>query len=149
MAKSPYLKPLIVILTGVLFVGAAVAVTTLTIPPVTISAQAAVTSSPCGGVLALSGGPSPGSGTLRYNCPPSSGAFAVTTTGSDTPTFTAPSQITSVGYVSHSATSCSGFKTVTSGSSTTLDVTGDYDICANYSCPTGCTIAQWTFTWAT
>jgi hypothetical protein len=28
-------------------------------------------------------------------------------------------------------------------------VTGDYDICANYSCPTGCTIAQWTFTWAT
>jgi len=145
---SPYIKPLVVIMTGVLFVGAAVAITTLNIPVTVIPSQNAVTSSACGGTLALSGGPTPGTGTLRYECPPSSGAFTVTTVGSDTPTFSPPSQITSVGYVSHSATSCSGSTTLTSGTSTTLASTGDFDICAGYSCPTGCTIATWTFSWS-
>jgi len=148
LLQTPYGKPLILVLVGVLFVGVAVASTTLTIPSTVIPAQAAVTSSACGGVLALSGGPNPGSGTLRYTCPPSSGAFTVTTTGTDTPTFSEPSQITSVGYVSHSASSCSGFTTLTSGSSTTLSAIGDNDICASYSCPTGCTIASWTISWS-
>src|SRR5216117_2794795 len=137
---SPYIKPLVVIMTGVLFVGAAVAITTLNIPVTVIPSQNAVTSSACGAT--------PGTGTLRYECPPSSGAFTVTTVGSDTPTFSPPSQITSVGYVSHSATSCSGSSTLTSGTSTTLASTGDFDICAGYSCPTGCTIATWTFSWS-
>src|SRR5438309_764350 len=75
-------------------------------------------------------------------------AFTITTTGTDTPTFSEPSQITSVGYVSHSASSCSGFTTLTSGSSTTLSALGDNDICASYSCPTGCTIASWTISWS-
>jgi len=146
--SSPYLKPLILVMTGILFVGAAVAVTTLTIPSTIIPSQNAVTSSTCGGTLALSGGPPPGSGTLRYVCPPSSGAFTVSTIGADTPTFNPPSQITSVGYVPHSATSCSGFTTLTSGASTTLSSTGDFDVCASYSCPTGCTIATWSFSWS-
>ena len=145
---TAYAKPLILIIVGALFVSAAIATTTLTIPPTVITAQAAVTSSACGGTLALSGGASPGSGTLRYNCPPSSGAFTVTTTGSDTPTFSAPSQISSVGYVSHSASSCSGSTTITSGSTTILATTGEYDICASYSCPTGCNIASWSISWA-
>ena len=145
--QTPYGKPLILILIGILFIGAAVAATSLTIPATTILAGTAVTTSACGGTLALSGGPTPGSGTVRYNCPPSSGAFTVTTAGSDSPTFNPPSQITAVGYVSHSASSCSGFTTLTSGSSTIL-VTGDYDVCANYSCPTGCTISSWTITWS-
>lgn len=145
--QTPYGKPLILILIGILFIGAAVAATSLTIPATTILAGTAVTTSTCGGTLALSGGPTPGSGTVRYNCPPSSGAFTVTTAGSDTPTFNPPSQITAVGYVSHSASSCSGFTTLTSGSSTIL-VTGDYDVCADYSCPTGCTISSWTITWS-
>ena len=146
--QTPYGKPIVLILVGVLFVGAAVAATTLTIPSTIIPSQAAVTTSACGGTLTLSGGPTPGSGTLRYTCPPSSGAFTVTTTGTDTPSFSPPSQISSVGYVSHSASSCSGFTALTSGSSTVLAATGDYDVCANYSCPTGCTIASWTFPWA-
>jgi hypothetical protein len=145
---SPYIKPLVLIMAGVLFVGAAAAITTLNIPSTVIPSQNAVTSSACGGTLALSGGPAPGSGTLRYNCPPSSGAFTVTTIGADTPTFNPPSEITSVGYVSHSASSCSGSTTLTSGTSTTLPSTGDFDICAAYSCPTGCTIASWSFTWS-
>ncbi len=91
--QTPYGKPLILILIGILFIGAAVAATSLTIPATTIS------------------------------------------------------QITAVGYVSHSASSCSGFTTLTSGSSTIL-VTGDYDVCADYSCPTGCTISSWTITWS-
>src|SRR5256885_6560017 len=81
--QTPYGKPLILILIGILFIGAAVAATSLTIPATTILAGTAVTTSACGGTLALSGGPTPGSGTVRYNCPPSSGAFTVTTAGSD------------------------------------------------------------------
>ncbi|MBO0888767.1 hypothetical protein J2P12_06670, partial [Candidatus Bathyarchaeota archaeon] len=145
--QSPYAKPLVLILVGVLFVGAAVAATTLNIPVTVIPAQAAVTSSACGS-LQLSGGPNPGSGTLRYDCPPSSGAFTVTTAGSDTPTFSPPSQITSVGYVSHSASDCSGSTTLTSGTTVVLGSTGEFDICAAYSCPTGCTISSWSITWS-
>ena len=144
---SPYVKPLILIMTGILFVGAAAAVTTLSIPSTIIPSQNAVTSSACG-TLVLSGGPAPGTGTLRYNCPPSNGAFTVTTVGADTPTFSKPSQITSVGYVSHSAADCSGSTTLTSGTSTTLASAGDFDVCAGYSCPTGCTIPAWSLSWS-
>src|SRR5438132_8263106 len=133
LSYSAYVKPLVLIMTGVLFVGAAVAITTLNIPVTVIPSQNALTSSACSGTLTLSGGPAPGSGTLRYICPPSSGAFTVATSGTDTPSFSPPSQISSVGYVSHSASSCSGFTALTSGSSTVLAATGDYDVCANYS----------------
>ncbi|TMI47192.1 hypothetical protein E6H20_11095 [Candidatus Bathyarchaeota archaeon] len=146
--RYPYVKPLVLIMTGVLFVGAAAAITTLNIPSTIIPSQNAVTTSPCGGTLVLSGGPAPGTGTLRYTCPSSSGAFTVTTVGSDTPTFNPPSEITSVGYVSHSASDCSGSTTLTSGTSTTLSSTGGFDICAGYSCPTGCTIPAWSFSWS-
>src|SRR5438094_8507617 len=104
-------------MTGILFVGAAVAITTLNIPVTVIPSQNAVTSSACGGTLALSGGPTPATGTLRYECPPSSGAFTVTTVGSDAPTFSPPYQITTVWFDSHSATSCSGSSTPTSATS--------------------------------
>src|SRR5438093_12234796 len=78
---SPYIKPLVVIMTGILFVGAAAAITTLNIPVTVIPSQNAVTSSACGGTLALSGGPTPGTGTLSYECPPSSGARTVPAVG--------------------------------------------------------------------
>ncbi|TMI08444.1 hypothetical protein E6H34_04160 [Candidatus Bathyarchaeota archaeon] len=145
---SAYLKPMVLIMAGILFVGAAAAITTLNIPSTIIPSQNAVTSSACNGTLVLSGGPAPGTGTLRYTCPPSSGAFTVTTVGADTPTFNPPTEITSVGYVSHSASSCSGSTTLTSGTSTTISSTGDFDICAGYSCPTGCTIPPWSFSWS-
>ncbi|HVH14452.1 MAG TPA: hypothetical protein VNA15_01870 [Candidatus Angelobacter sp.] len=152
LLRYAYLKPLLVIMVGAIFVGAAVAASlTLTLPAVTISAQAAATSSACGGALVVSGVPPAGSGTIRYNCPgtPSSlGAFTVNTIGTDTPTFTAPSQISAVGYIGHSAASCSGSTTITTGTATSLTATGDYDICANYSCPSGCTITSWTLTWS-
>lgn len=147
--RYAYVKPLLVIMIGVVFVGAAVAASlTLTIPSVTILAQAAATSSACGGTLVVSGVPPAGSGTIRYICPPSSGAFTVNTIGTDTPTFTAPSQISTVGYVAHSASSCSGSTSITSGTATSFTATGDDDICANYSCPSGCTITSWTLTWS-
>lgn len=149
LLRHAYVKPLLVIMIGVVFVGAAVAASlTLTLPSVVISAQAAATTSACGGTLVVSGVPPAGSGTIRYICPPSSGAFTVNTIGTDTPTFTAPSQISAVGYIAHSASSCSGSTSIASGSSTSLTATGDYDICANYSCPTGCTINSWTLTWS-
>lgn len=152
LLRHAYIKPLLVIIVGVVLVGAAVAASLqLNLPSVTISAQAAVTTSACAGTLQVSGIPPAGSGTIRYDCPgtPSAvGAFTVTTIGTDTPTFTPPSQISTVGYVSHSASTCSGSTTITSGTGTSLAATGDFDICASYSCPTGCTIAAWTITWS-
>jgi hypothetical protein len=147
---SPYSRSLITIIFGLAFLATAAAVTTLNIPALTITAQAASTSSTCSGNIVLANAPTPGSGTLRYYCSSSSGAFTVDTIGSDTPTFNPDSQITSVGYVAHSAGTCfSGFTPLTSGSAAVLSSTGDFDICADYSCPTGCSIAAWSFSWAT
>ncbi len=149
LLRHVYIKPLLAILVGVVFVGAAAAASlTLSLPAATISAQAAATTSVCNGILVVSGSPSAGSGTIRYICPPSSGAFTVTTIGADSPTFTAPSQISTVGIVAHSAADCSGSTSITSGTGTSLSATGDYDICASYSCPTGCSIGSWTIIWS-
>jgi hypothetical protein len=146
---SRYGKPLILILIGVLLIGSAAAVNLiLTIPSTVISAQPATTTSACGGVLAQNGSPPAGTGTIRYFCPPSSGAFTVTNVGTDTPTFSPPSPVTSVGYISHSASSCSGFAPLASGTFTALTAIGDFDICAGYSCPTGCTISSWALSWS-
>ena len=110
--------------------------------------QPAVTSSSCNWNVVLANAPTPGSGTLRYYCSPTSGAFTVSKAGHDTPIFNAPSAISGVGFVSHSAGSCSGFTPLTSGSTITLSSTGDFDLCASYSCPTGCgSVAAWTFNW--
>ena|ERR1700756_86242 len=150
LLHSPYSKSLVTIIIGLAFLATAAAVTTLNIPALTITAQAATTSSSCSGNIVLANAPTPGSGTLRYYCSSSSGAFTVDTVGSDTPTFNPGSQITSVGIVDHSAGTCSGgFTVLTSGSAAVLSSTGDFDVCANYSCPTGCSIAAWSFSWVT
>jgi hypothetical protein len=147
---SPYSRSLVTIIVGLAFLATAAAVTTLNIPAITITGQAASTSSACSGNIVLANSPTPGSGTLRYYCSTSSGAFTVNTIGSDTPTFNPDSQITSVGYVAHSAGTCSGgFTALTSGSAAVLSSTGDFDVCATYSCPTGCSLAAWSFSWAT
>ena len=110
--------------------------------------QTAVTSTACNWNVVLANAPTPGFGTLRYYCSPTSGAFTVSHAGRDTPIFNAPSAISSVGYVSHSAGSCAGFTSLKSGSTVTLSSTGDFDLCASYSCPAGCgPVAAWSFTW--
>src|SRR5256885_14971624 len=101
--QTPYGKPLILILIGILFIGAAVAATSLTIPATTILAGTAVTTSACGGTLAQSGGPPPGQGKVRKNFHPPSGAFPVTPAGSAIPPFNPPSQIPAAGTVSTQA----------------------------------------------
>jgi hypothetical protein len=110
--------------------------------------QTAVTSSSCNWNVVLASAPTPGSGTLRYYCSPTSGAFTVSRVGRDSPIFNAPSAIIGVGFVSHSAGSCAGFTPLTSGSTVTLSSTGDFDLCASYSCPAGCgPVPAWTFSW--
>jgi len=110
--------------------------------------QTAVISSSCNWNVMLANAPTPGSGTLRYYCSPISGAFTVSNAGHDTPTFNAPSAIIGVGYISHSAGSCAGFTLLTSGSTVTLSSTGDFDLCASYSCPAGCgPVPAWSFNW--
>jgi hypothetical protein len=143
-----YSKPLLLVVAGILLIGTAQAITTLQIPQTVIPSPSAVTVAPCGGSLVLTNPPAAGSGVLRYDCGGSShaAAFSVTSAGSDTATFNPPASITSVGYVSNSAGSCTGFTVLTSGSSVVL-ATGHYDVCASYSCPSGCTIAAWTFQW--
>lgn len=146
-----YAKPLILIIVGIALIGSAQAITTLQIPQTVIPppTPTAVTASVCSSNLVLNGAPSAGSGILRYDCGGAthSAAFSVTTAGSDTATFNPPAAITGVGYVSNSASSCAGYTTLTSGSSIVLSSTGHYDVCASYSCPSGCTIAAWTFQW--
>src|SRR5215831_20899609 len=100
---SFYFKPVILVVMGLVLTGAALGLTSLTVPKTVIVPQRAVTTSACGGTLTLTGGPTPGSGILRFNCPPSSGAFTITQIGTDTPAFNPPTEITSVGYVSHAA----------------------------------------------
>ncbi len=145
-----YGKPLILIVVGIVLIGSAQAITTLQIPQTVIPSPTptAVTASVCGSNLVLNGAPSAGSGILRYDCGGAthSAAFSVTTAGTDTASFNPPSQITGVGYVSNSASSCTGYTPLTSGSGVVLSI-GHYDVCAGYTCPSGCTIAAWTFQW--
>lgn len=141
-----YGKPLILVIAGILLIGSAQAITTLQVPQTVIPAPSAVTVAPCGGSLVLAN--PPGSGILRYDCGGSTHvtAFFVSKAGTDTATFNPPAAITGVGYVSNNASSCTGYTSLTSGSSVVL-ATGNYDVCASYSCPSGCTIASWTFQW--
>ena len=146
-----YSKPLLLVIAGIILIGSAQAITTFQIPQTVIPSPTptAVTASVCGSSLVLNGAPSAGSGILRYDCGGTThnAAFSVTTAGTDTATFNPPSAITSVGLVSNSAGSCAGFTPLTSGSSMILSSTGHFDVCASYSCPSGCTIASWTFQW--
>ncbi|HZY93781.1 MAG TPA: hypothetical protein VFE98_02845 [Candidatus Bathyarchaeia archaeon] len=138
---------MIVVVTGILLIGSVQAITSLQIPQTVIPAPSAGTTVPCCGSLVLNGAPI--AGTLRYDCGggPRVAGFTVTTGGTDTATFNLPPDINSVGYVPHSATSCTGFTGLVSGQAVTL-ATGAYDICASYSsCPSGCTIEAWTFQW--
>lgn len=148
---SGYSKPLILVIAGVLLIGSAQAITTLQVPQTVIPAPSttAITVAPCGGSLVLANGPpATGSGILRYDCGGSTHvtAFFVSKPGTDIATFNPPAAITSVGYVSNNASSCAGYTILTSGSSVVLPG-GNYDVCASYSCPSGCTIASWTFQW--
>ena len=145
-----YSKPMILVVTGILLILSAQAITSLQIPQTVIPAPSAITTAPCGGSLVLNGAAKAGSGTLRYDCggTPRIAGFTVTSGGTDSATFNPPSAITGVGYVPHSAASCTGFTALTPGNTVTL-ATGAYDLCASYSCssPSGCTIATWTFQW--
>ena len=124
----------------------AYAVTTLTIPPVTVPATP--TSSSCNGSLVQTGPISPVSGTLRFNCSSSNGAFTVNLSGFNTPTFTLPTGYTSLGYVAHSAIDCTSAIALSSGTAISLN-SGDYDLCATYSvAPSGANLASFSLTWA-
>ena len=148
LSNGRYGKPFLLLVAGILLIGTAQAITTLQIPQTVIPAPSAVTYASCGGSLVLTNPPSAGSGILRYDCGGTthSAAFSVTSAGTDTATFNPPAAITGVGYVDNSAGSCTGYTALTSGSSVVLAI-GHYDVCASYSCPSGCRIDAWTFQW--
>ena len=137
----------VAILLFVLMAGTlAYAVTTLTIPPVTIPASP--TSSVCNGNLVQTNPTPPGTGTLRFECPADNGAFQVNLTGFNTPTFTLPAGYTGLGYVTHLATDCTNSVSLTLGIAISLN-SGDYDLCATYFvAPSGATLASFSLTWA-
>jgi hypothetical protein len=145
-----YLKFAVPIIALIVLIVTVQAITQLHVPQTVIPAQTATTNSSCYGNLALASPPTPGSGTLRYDCggPLHDAAFTVTSTGTDTPHFDKPNGLTSVGYVSNSADSCNGFTQLTNGQQVILANTGPFDICATYNCPNGCTVAAWSFTWS-
>src|SRR3990172_1208212 len=122
----------------------AYAVTTLTIPTVTIPASPS--SSPCNGNLVQTNPIDPQSGTLRFECPANNGAFAMNLGGFNTPTFTLPAGYTGLGYVTHSAIDCTSATALSSGTAISLN-SGDYDLCATYNvAPSGATLASFSLT---
>ena len=125
----------------------AYALTSLTIPQVTIPAASAQTNSSCS-TLPQPSGITPITGTLRFNCNPTSGAFTVTSTGTNTPNYALPSGYMGLGFISHSALNCNAATALSPGTPIILSNTGDFDLCATYTvAATGETLASFSFTW--
>jgi hypothetical protein len=126
------------------------AVTTIQTPSWSAPGPIAATSS-CGTLAGPVNSLTTGSGTARFVCSgtPATGAFTVTTAGSDTPTFTLPAGQTSLGYVGHAAVDCSTEIVLTSSSAVQLSA-GSYDLCIGYSVTQTTTFAAGTaLSWST
>ena len=132
-------------LISVVVTGVVVASMTQSFPAVVVPAPPGATSG-CANLTNETNPVAPLGGTLRFDCASAGAAFS-TSGGVSTPTFTLPTGYTRLGYVSHSATSCSGSPELISGNAVTI-AAGGYDYCVDYNVVGAATLPSFTVTWS-